>query len=262
LTTNDTPAGSRRLAGRSFVVTRGEAEGKCWAAQIRRLGGEALVLPCLRTEILDGEGTREALRAALTGAAWLVMSSRRGVAAAADLLEGPLEPSVKVAAVGPRTAEVCRERFGRVDLVGPEGTGRSLAATLTERLGQAASEDGAGTAAAGPTVVVFAGAEGGGRELERGVPSELAEIRRVSLYRTIPSPPEAEREDLTHLERPVVLLASPSAVKGLINRAVLPDDAAAVTIGPTTTAAARAAGLRIAGEAVERSLEGMLAAIP
>lgn len=276
---NDSQESRRgRLTGRSFVVTRSEAEGACWAAQIRRLGGEAIVLPCLRTEILGGPETAEALRAALEGAAWLVLSSRRGVNAAADLLEGPLNPAVKVAAVGPRTAEVCNERLGRVDLVAPEGTGRSLAAALAERLGgvagagapderggavaEACSGGVVGRETADPAVVVFAGAEGGGRELERGLPGELALVRRVTLYRTIPSPPQAEREDLTHLDRPVILLASPSAVRGLMGRAVLPEDAVAVTIGPTTTAAARAAGLQVAGEASKRSLKGMLEAIP
>jgi uroporphyrinogen-III synthase len=60
----------------------------------------------------------------------------------------------------------------------------------------------------------------------------------------------------------MILLASPSAVLGLVHRAVLPVGAQVVTIGPATTAAARANGLAVAAQARHPDLEGLLEAIP
>ena len=59
-----------------------------------------------------------------------------------------------------------------------------------------------------------------------------------------------------------IFLASPSAVAGLLARAHVPESVSIITIGPSTTRAAREAGLRVAGEAAGRDLEGMIEAIP
>lgn len=56
----------------------------------------------------------------------------------------------------------------------------------------------------------------------------------------------------------MILLASPSAVKGLLARADVPESVQVFSIGPTTTAAARAAGLQVAGQASRRDLDGLL----
>ena len=48
--------------------------------------------------------------------------------------------------------------------------------------------------------------------------------------------------------------ASPSAVTGLLNAAVVPAGARVITIGPTTSAAARAAGLAVSAEAARSEL--------
>jgi uroporphyrinogen-III synthase len=59
-----------------------------------------------------------------------------------------------------------------------------------------------------------------------------------------------------------VLLASPSAVTGLVNCAVLPKVVRVITIGATTSAAAVAAGLSVTAEARWPNLDGMLEAMP
>jgi len=82
--------------------------------------------------------------------------------------------------------------------------------------------------------------------------------RRVDVYRTAPVPPLARKRELAADGVDDVLLASPSAVTGLVNCAVLPKEARVITIGPTTSAAATAAGLRVTAEARWPNLDGML----
>jgi uroporphyrinogen-III synthase len=109
--------------------------------------------------------------------------------------------------------------------------------------------------------VVVAAAEGGRRGLEEVLEPLGAQVLRFAVYRTVPAPPEDPRTDLASEGVDVILLASPSAVKGLLARADVPASAQVICIGPTTTAAARAAGLEVAGQAGRRDLDGLLEVI-
>jgi uroporphyrinogen-III synthase len=109
--------------------------------------------------------------------------------------------------------------------------------------------------------VLHAGAEETRPGLSAVEQTGRARFRHLPVYRTRSAPalPWGEREEL---DVAVVRLASPSAAAGLAGRARVPARAQIVTIGPSTTAAAREAGLRVAGEAVTRDLHGLLRAIP
>ena len=94
--------------------------------------------------------------------------------------------------------------------------------------------------------VLFAAAEGARRR-----PIDELGADFVPLYRTrllAPEPPEGD----------VVVLASGSAARAY---AGVGGRAAAVTIGPETSRAARAAGLEVAAEAATHDLDGLVAAV-
>src|SRR5690606_37173508 len=116
------------LAGRRILLTRSAEDSAAWAAELERLGAVPVVLPCITTEPIDTPELRAALAAAVAAADWLVVTSRRGAAAAAELLgAAPRPATLRVAAVGQATGEVAAERLGRVDAVGT-GTAAELAA--------------------------------------------------------------------------------------------------------------------------------------
>jgi uroporphyrinogen-III synthase len=95
--------------------------------------------------------------------------------------------------------------------------------------------------------VLFAGAEGARRLLVDELGADF-----VPLYRTkAVSAAGAVSGDL-------VVLASPSAARAL---AELRRDLPVVSIGPETTSAADAAGLRVAAEARTPDLEGLVSAV-
>jgi uroporphyrinogen-III synthase len=237
------------LAGRRILLTRELRDCAEWAERVARCGAHAVVLPCIRTEPIDGPALRRALDDAVATADWLVVTSRRGVAAFRDLYAAPLPAQVRVAAVGDATAAAARSALGRADLVGG-GTAERLAQTLAAALAGAHR----------PHVVLAVAANAGG-VLTRTLTAAGARCTRCDVYRTVPAPPREPKQALSALGADNIVLASPSAVAGFVHQVQIDAPAAVYTIGPATTAAARAHGLTVAAEAREPSLEGLLEAM-
>jgi uroporphyrinogen-III synthase len=158
----------------------------------------------------------------LDGYDWLVLTSATG---ARELRRRVIGRPARVAAVGQATAEA----WGEVDLVPAVSTQEGLLAELPQPAGR----------------VLFAGAEGARPLLADELGADV-----VVLYRAVPIRGEVEGD--------LAVVASPSAARalGAVNQAI-----PVVSIGPETTAAARAAGLRVAAEAETPDVEGLAAAV-
>jgi uroporphyrinogen-III synthase len=155
---------------------------------------------------------------------WVVVTSAN---AARELLRRAVGPMPRLAAIGPATAEA----LGRADVVPAVATQEGLLADLPRPAGR----------------VLFAAAEGARSVL----PDELgADV--VVLYRTRElRPKEFPTADL-------VILTSASSARAL---AALTTELPVVSIGPETSRAARAAGLRITAEAEPHSSAGLVEAV-
>jgi uroporphyrinogen III methyltransferase / synthase len=232
------------------LLTRSEEDCAEWAARFAEHGAEAIALPCIRCEPIATSQLGGLLSTAVTDADWLVFTSRRGVEAFAALASSKPSPGCHIAVVGAATAEAAKAALGRVDLVGRGGTAAALAATLV----------GDGHLKSRPKVVL-ALAENAGDELEQALTAAGATCTRFDLYRTVPASKTEPRRPLSALHVDNVVLASPSAVLGFVNSVDVDVPVRIYTIGPSTTAAARKAGLSVTGEAGEPSLEGILEAI-
>ena len=255
-------------ARRRILLTRGEEDCRPWASELESLGAIPVILPCIECRDIDTPELRARLAAELPRTRWLVFTSRRGAAALARLrggrragvapgavldavagvLQDPVPDAVKVAAVGPATAQAAAAALGRVDLTGAGGTAAALADTLVSRL-----EPG--------DRVLIAVAENAGRALEDTLGSAGHPCTRLDVYRTVPVPPRAPRRASSALGVDNVFLASPSAVAGFVNQVRLDTAPDIFTIGPSTTEAARAAGLGVTGEAPRPDLRGLLEAM-
>lgn len=155
---------------------------------------------------------------------WLIVTSVNGARELQRRLSG--RPT-RVAAIGAATAIA----FGDVDLVSSVSTQEGLLAEFPEHPGR----------------VLFAGAEGARRLLADELGADF-----VALYRTVELEPKALPEG------DLVVLASASAARAFARTgAVIP----AVSIGPETSAAARADGVEVVVEAATHDLEGLVAAI-
>ena len=160
----------------------------------------------------------------VSGYDWVVVTSVTG---ACELRRRMIGRPKRVAAIGQATADA----FGEVDVIPAVSTQEGLLAELPLPAGR----------------VLFAAAEGARSLLPETLAAEV-----VVLYRTLELHPE------TPIEGDLVVLASPSAARALVRAAPqLP----AVSIGPETTAAARAAGIEVRAEATTHDLEGLVAAV-
>jgi uroporphyrinogen-III synthase len=239
-----TPRAAERRRPR-VLLTRSDDDNADWAPRFSAHGAEPVALPCIHCVPIDTPALRAALAAASESADWLVFTSRRGVAAFAALAPEPVGRR-RIAVVGAATAREAEQRLGRVDLVGRDGTAASLAATLVEHGGLEHAR------------VLLALAENAGDVLERTLGAAGAECTRCGVYRTVPAPPAGRKRPLSALRVDNVVLASPSAVTGFVHQVELDAPVAVYTIGPSTTAAARNAGLTVTAEARAPSLEGIL----
>jgi len=205
-----------------IVVTRPEAEAGELTARLEALGHEVIVCPLIAIEPLDG--------APIDVAAydWVLVTSRNG---AEQLLRRRRGTLPRVAAIGPGTAEALAAGGVRADLVPRVSTQEGLLAELPRRAGR----------------VLFAGAEGARRLLVDRLGADF-----VALYRTVALDPDSPpRGDLA-------VLTSASAARSF---ASLDLDMPAVSIGPQTTKAAAAAGVKVVAEAETHDVCGLIAAI-
>ena len=204
------------------VLTRARGRNDELAERLRAFGLDVVECPLIRIEPLEGP------RVSTSGYDWLVLTSRVAAELLFARLNGPLPP---IAVIGPGTAEAVRERGVEPALVAHRSTQEGLLEELPSPAGR----------------VLFAGAEDA-RPLLAG---ELgADV--LPLYRTVPE---------TVLEFPdgdLVVLASASAARAL---AGLGSAAACVTIGPLTSAQARAAALDVVAEAETHDVDGLTAAV-
>ncbi len=233
-----------------ILLTRTREDCAEWATEIETLGAVPVIFPCIQCEDITTSVLREQLAREVPRARWIAFTSKRGVAAFARLYPPHSLPlgGIHVAAVGPVTAEEARARLGRVDLAGTGRTAAALAAELVPRL---APDD----------RVLIAVAENAGRALEDALEVSGHACVRAKLYRTSPLPRLHHRLAASKLSARNVFLASPSAVTGFCNQVRLDTTLDIFTIGPSTTRAARAAGLDVTREAPQPGLPGLMEAL-
>jgi len=241
---------AKPFLGKRLVLTRAAADNARWAPALEALGAEVLSLICIESHTTGDAGE---LRQALKGADWLVLGSRRAAEAAEELLlKRGAAPQPRLACVGPATAAAAEALFGPAALLPEGGTMAALARDLRERLHRSP-----------PQTILELAAEDGRHDLAEGLAGTPHELRRLVVYRTAPAAGVERPPALFEIAGgPVdlVLLASPSALTGLRHLASVPEGLPCVALGPTTHAAALAAGFAPCTEAATRDLDGLIAA--
>ena len=210
---------------RPVVVTRAEPADGPLSRELEQLG-----VPVLRWAAIGIVPADPAqLAQALTHEAfdWIVLTSRHGVAALTELLPAPPQ-GVRIAAIGPASAQALRERGWPVDLTGEAGAESLLKALETAGI--------RGRRILHPASSRVLPALG------EGLRRLGAEVVTVEAYRTIPTSLDVEscRATIARGDIGAVTFASPSAVIELEHALGSGDfqrllsAAPAVTIGPTT----------------------------
>ncbi len=241
------------LTGRTVVVTRTGERARGLVHALERAGATALELPLTRqVDPADGGAALRAAAAAVRDNGWVVVTSVNAV----DRFMGALRDardlsSVLVAAVGPATADALRRAGIEPDFVPGEHSARGLV------------EEFPTPGSAGSRRVLFPCADLAPGTVPDGLGAKGWDVRRIEAYRTVPrAAPEPAFLDRVAAADALTFTA-PSTVRAFLalrtaaGEPVTPP-AHIVSIGPTTAAAARAAGLDGVHEAREPSPQGIV----
>jgi uroporphyrinogen-III synthase len=201
------------------IVTRPSQQAEPLAAALRSRDFEPVLCPLIEIEAID-DGPID-----LAGYDWVIVTSANGARELARRRRGPLP---RVAAIGEATGAALADHGITADFVPSAPSQEGLAAEFPRPVGRA----------------LFVGAETARRLLAEKLPAEFRAVYRTRELQQ-PEPPAGE----------LVLLASASAVYAW---AKLGSGVPAVTIGPQTTAAARAAGIDVVAEAETQDVQGLV----
>jgi uroporphyrinogen III methyltransferase/synthase len=245
------------LFGKRILVTRARQQaGKLSQLLIQR-GAIAIELPTIAIKpVADNTAMDQALLH-LSDCQWLVFTSVNGVEAFRERLNALGMDSrqlagLKIGAIGPATAEALKALGFTADYIPAEFTGRGFVAGLKpEDIRQQR--------------FLLIRSDIADAELPEGILKLGGEVSSISAYTTSPDK-EAIASIQTLLakeEIDVITFSSSSTVTSLVaplqtREQILPDDIVIACIGPKTAQTARAAGLKVAIEARECTIPGLV----
>ncbi len=224
----------------TLLVTRPAAQATELVSLLAKHGIAAISVPTVGIAAAAPGGALDDTIRSLDGAAWLVITSVNGAAALLErlaALDSALPEGVRLAAVGPATAEALRQGGLHVDHV--PSLYRTVA--IAEGLGDLAGRR-----------VVLARANAATPDLRDALRQRGALVEEVVAYRTVEGPATSRDRIRAVLSQPLdgVTFTSGSTVRGL--RALLsPPEALRATalpaycIGPVTARIARRAGFAV-----------------
>ena len=238
---------SRPLFGRTVVVTRTAEQAGELSVRLRRLGAQVLEVPTI--EVVEPADGGAALRDAVAKVAdyeWVVLTSPNGARRfCAELRDGRDLAGVRLAAIGPGTAEVLADHHLVCDLV-PE---RFVAEGLLDVF----------PTPSGTGKVLLARAEVARDVLPEGLAAAGWDVDVVTAYRTVPATVDAGTAEQVAAADAVTFTSSSTVTNFVATGAPVPPVVAA--IGPVTAATAREAGLQVTVEAGVHTLDGLVDAL-
>jgi uroporphyrinogen III methyltransferase/synthase len=244
------------------VVTRAREQAGELVRLLREQGAEVLQLPAIKILPPREHAPLVEAMAGLNAYDWVVFTSANGVAAFFEAFFRGFEDlrdigGVRLAAVGPATAEKLRELHLKVDLVPKEYVGREIAREL------------AGYESLENLRVLLLRAEAASPDLPKLLEERGAIVDDVACYRTAPETddPEGHAARFAACGADWISFTSGSTVEFFNARFDLREairrfpGLALASMGPETTKAIRALGLPVAVEAAPHTVEGLADAL-
>lgn len=241
---------------RRILVTRPEGQTSGLAGLLRDRGLTPVLVPTVAIDAGSSDDALDAMLAALDGADWLVVTSANGAAALAarlDAMKARLPEGLRVAAVGPATAGVLRQRNITVDHVPGAYRTVAIAAGLGDVHGLR---------------IVLARADAATLALRHALLERGARVEEVVAYLTVEGP-ASSRDPLhaaLHADLDGLAFTSSSTVRGLVRLASPLDRGRAravpaFCIGPVTAETAGQLGFNVVAVADDHTALGLADAI-
>lgn len=238
-----------------ILITRPRAQADEFANKLHAEGFEPIYLPVIEIKSIEHNVALERALSKLNCYEWIVFTSTNAVEVVFNQFPSlPWEDGIKVAAVGPKTAEALKTRGVTADFVPQEYIPEAILDGLGDLLGKWVLLPRAEIARkALPEAIFNAG----------GVPHE------ITVYRTLPTEPDPDGLAALQSGVDVVTLTSPSTVQNFVvvaqqnglDSLKLPNNPLFACIGPITEQAAKDAGLPNIVVAKEYTTDGLLAVL-
>ncbi len=242
------------LPGKRVLVTRPRDQAEALAKALAARGARAVLFPTIEIRPVDDLSRLDVAIDNLDRYDWITFPSPNAVEVVFGRLQArgrQLPTGLRIAAVGPGTAQAITARGAKVDFIPSRYLGEQLGRELTP--------------VAGCRVLVPRAARGR-EELVTELARRGAIVDAVVVYDTLPA--AVDPRDMEDLERgvDVATFTSPSTVENFFAllgaRAIRVLGGAYVAcIGPVTASAARALGLTVHLEPAEHSIPGLVAAL-
>jgi uroporphyrinogen III methyltransferase/synthase len=249
--------GEGPLSGKRIVVTRTRSQAGVLSEQLRGLGADVIELPTIRIEPPSDLRAFAELVQDSHSYDWIVFTSPNGVSAFFDLFYKLYDDAreiggVRLAAIGPATAQRIKDFHLKVDLQPEEFVAESIVREFRKQGGVENLR------------ILLARAEKA-RDL---LPKELSALGAIVdegfAYRTVP-----ETRDVTGARRrlleegaDLITFTSSSTVENFLALGLpWPAGMQVASIGPVTSATARDRGLSVAIEARRHDITGLVEAI-
>jgi uroporphyrinogen III methyltransferase/synthase len=222
------------------------------------LGATVVELPVIAIEdpIDGGAGLAEAADRVVGGAyAWVAFTSTNAVSRFLAALGGRAVPKgTRWAAVGTATARLLSEGGFPPNLVPEVAIGDALAEAFP-RTGGAGGAGGAGAR------VLFPRAETVHGVLVPGLETKGWKVDEVVAYRTVAGDPDPRSVDAARGADAVAFTSSSTVERTVDLLGIGSVPPVVVSIGPVTSASVRANGLNVTAEAIESTIDGLVAAV-
>jgi len=250
------------LFGQTIVVTRAREQARPLSRRLAGLGADVIGIPAIK--IVPPERKQDIVDALLelNSYDWLVFTSPNGVTAFFDMFFKRFQDlrdigGVRIAAIGPGTAEKLKELHLQVDLTPDE----ALGSKIVEAFNKYESVEN--------LKICLLRAEVANPDLPQALDEEGAIVDDIAVYRTVAetADPGGEAARLLESGADWVLFTSASTVEHFHARFDLPKlrgrfpHMKLASIGPETTKALRELGLDPALEAKEHTIDGLVKAL-
>ncbi len=253
----------------SILSTRPDGAADPLVRALSAAGHHVYAVPTVALLPVVPGGALDRAVVGLSGFDWVVVTSGAGADALVEAAhrtgrsEMGLEPPRWVA-VGQATAAVLEAAGVHVSLIPEISRGAAITGALLSVGPLAGSR------------VLLPRSDRADGALPQALRAAGATVVEVVAYRTVEGPPTSKpalHEALTAPDLRAIILCSGSAVRGLLDLSAGADSPEAtgvhpvvagtplVSIGPSTSAAIREAGLQVAVEATRQSVEGIVAAV-
>lgn len=251
---------SHWLSGRRVVVTRPQDQAQELYNRLRILGAEPVAFPVIAIAPPEPGGPLDQAIARLASYDWVIFTSVNGVEHFWTRLVDSSQdqtvvtdsqsptPGLKIAAIGPATAQALRQRGASVHLMPAEYRAEAILDAIGDVAGQR---------------ILLPRADIARPALADGLREMGALVDEVTAYRTVPTKPAPAAFEALQAGVDVITFTSSSTVRNFVAMTADLDygDPLIACIGPVTAATARELGLQVDVVAQEYTINGLLESI-